>query len=60
MTAHRVSEEQKLSVKCPICGAKPGMRCGYWKASTNVITAGVRMQPHPERREAYLQSRGLA
>lgn len=52
--------EQKLSVKCPICGAKPWARCGYWKASTNVITAGVRMQPHPERREAYLQSRGRA
>lgn len=56
----RVTEEKKRSVMCPVCRAKPGNQCSYYRASTRSVTLGVMDRAHDARRLAYLRQQERA
>ena len=56
--AERVTTEQKLSVRCPTCGAKAGDRCQFIQYSWHNAVIGF-VSPHKERRAKYLRQKGL-
>lgn len=55
MTAARVTREQKLTVKCPLCRAKAGDRCTFYHRNDRSASMGILDTPHKERRTRYLE-----
>ena len=53
-----VSETEKREVPCPKCGARPGRSCISHRISHGVRNERAMEQAHPERRQAWLESRG--